>query len=61
MRPICREAGDLTYFLITDVEPAFEEAVQAMMYPWQGDGYGRAFPSDTPGLDRIYANFERAS
>ena len=29
------------------------------MYPWQGDGYGRAFPSDTPGLDRIYANFER--
>lgn len=58
MRPLRRTDGDRTYFLIADVEPAYEQAVRDLAYPWYGDGYGRAFPSDTPHLNRIYDTFQ---
>ena len=61
MRVLRRTEGEETYFLIADVAPEYEDAVRGMMYPWFGDGYGRAFPTDTPLLDRIYQNFERVA
>jgi hypothetical protein len=59
MRTICRKEAGQTYFLITDMEPAYEEVLQGLLYPQHEDGFGRAFPSDTPNLDQIYLNFER--
>ena len=59
MRTIRRTEGTQTYFIIADVEPAYEQVLRDLLYPQSEDGFGRAFPTHTPNLDRIYLNFER--
>ena len=59
MRTIRRTEGTQTHFIMADVEPAYEEVLRGLLYPRCEDGFGRAFPTHTPNLDRIYLNFER--
>jgi hypothetical protein len=59
MKTIRRTEGAQTYFIMADVEPAYEQVLSGLQYPRTADGFGRAFPTDTPHLDRIYSNFER--
>jgi hypothetical protein len=59
VRTIRRTEGSETRFIITGLEPVHEKALEGLQYPRCEDGFGRAFPSDTPNLDRIYQNFQR--
>ena len=59
MRAICRTEGELTYFIITGVGPAYGQAVRDLIYSQFEDGFGKAYATDTPNLDRIYRNFEQ--
>jgi hypothetical protein len=59
MKTIRRTGGAQTYFIMADVEPAYEQVLSGLQYPRTADGFGRAFPTDTPHLDRIYSNFQR--
>jgi hypothetical protein len=48
-----------TYFVIADADPALYTAIRKLHYQDFEDGFGKPFSSDTPNLDRIFANFER--
>jgi hypothetical protein len=50
--------GTQTWFLVEDLDPSLYTAAERLGYkPTPKGGHGRAFPSDTPHLDVIYANF----
>jgi hypothetical protein len=59
VKTIRKTEGKETRFIMADLEPAYEKVLQDLQYPRCEDGFGRAFPSDTPHLDRIYLNFQR--
>lgn len=59
MRTLRKTVGSDTFFIITEVEPAYQDALRDLYYLDMGDGFGRGFPNDTPNLDRAYANFQR--
>jgi hypothetical protein len=59
MRTLCETRGPETYFTIADVDPMYHDAIRNLAYvPLEG-GFGKAFPTSTLGLDRIYRNFQR--
>lgn len=50
--------GEQSWFVVSDLDPSLHQAAKRLSYeptPW--GGFGRAFPSDTPRLEAIYANF----
>lgn len=51
--------GEQVYFVVSEVEPQFEDTLKGLYYTPFEDGFAKAFPADSPHLDRIYANFER--
>jgi hypothetical protein len=59
MRTLCRTRGLETYFIIADVDPIYHDAIRSLYYLPLEEGFGKAFPRSTPGLDGIYANFQR--
>jgi hypothetical protein len=59
MRTLCERRGQETYFIMADVDPACHDAVRTLYYLPVDEGFGKAFPTDTPGLEAIYSNFER--
>lgn len=61
MKTLLRTDGIATSFVLSDVEPACHDAVRGLAYQPAAEGFARSFPSDTPGLDRIYAHFERSA
>jgi hypothetical protein len=44
---------------MADLELPYESVLEDLQYPRCEDGWGRAFPTDTPNLDPIYLNFQR--
>ena len=61
MRTLRRDEGANTYFIITGVDPAYHDAVCDLGYEEIADGFGKAFPLDTPNLDRIYHRFRSSA
>lgn len=59
MKTLRKIQGSETYFIIADVEPAYHDSVRALYYMPMEEGFGKAFPSDTPDLDIIYSNFQK--
>jgi hypothetical protein len=59
VKTIRKTEGKESRFIMADLEPAYEKVLQDLQYPRSEDGFGRAFPADTPHLDRIYLNFQR--
>jgi hypothetical protein len=61
MRTLCRAEGPRTLFILTGVDPAYHEAVRHLGYGQEGAEFVKAFPTATPHLARIYANFAAAA
>ena len=59
MRTIRKTEGNITSFIIADLEPAYEDAVRELYYSLVEGGFAKRYPADTPHLDRIYRNFEQ--
>ncbi len=51
--------GDKTYFIVSDVDPAYHDALLALAYNPVDDGYGRPYRSDDPHLEQTYLNFKQ--
>ncbi len=58
MRTIYREDGGTASFIFAEVEPEYEDAVRGLYYMPVEGGFAKTYPTSTPGLDRIYDNFE---
>ena len=50
--------GSKTHFIIADADPKCHDAIRGLAYFPLGDGFGKTYPANTPGLDGIYGNFE---
>lgn len=61
MKIVRRTDAAHTYFIFADVEPSFEQTLRDLSYQQFEDGYGRMYPTGTPGLDRIYHNFRHCA
>jgi hypothetical protein len=59
LRTIRKTEGNITSFIIADLEPAYEDAVRELYYSLVEGGFAKRYPVDTPQLDRIYRNFEQ--
>jgi hypothetical protein len=59
MRALRKTQGRETYFIMADVEPKYHDAVLSLYYTPLEEGFGKAFPSNTPDLSDIYSNFSR--
>jgi hypothetical protein len=59
MRTLCETRGPETTFILADVDPVYQDAVRSLTYVPVEGGFGKAFPTSTPGLDGIYHNFQR--
>ena len=59
MKTVCRIEGEVTSFVITELDLAYHDTVRSLYYSPVKDGFSKSFPSDTPHLDRIFVNFER--
>ena len=59
MRTLRRVKGRETYFIMVDVDPRYHEFVRDLHYFPLEEGFGKVFPTNTPGLDGIYTNFQR--
>jgi len=57
MRTESRIEGAQTAFVVLDLDPAYHDALRDL-YP-EGDPFAQRYPTKTPHLDRIYANFAR--
>ena len=59
MKTLCRTVGSQTYFIISQLDPAYYDLVRDLAFSQVEDGFAKVFPTDSPHLDRIYHNFER--
>lgn len=57
MKTIFKTDGALTYFIVTEVDSAYLQAVEELEFQPFEEGYGKAFPSNSPHLVRSYENF----
>lgn len=67
MKTYRKTIDDQTYFVVTDVDPAFHDALRKVFTDFE-EGFARSFPSAAPHyshykdeahLDRLFANFTR--
>lgn len=54
-----RTEGDLTYFVISGLEPKYFDAVGHLFYAEKDGVFMKGFRSDASHLDKCYRNFER--
>lgn len=68
MKTYRKTIEDQTYFVVTDVEPAFHDPLRKMLFQDFETGFARSFPSAAPHyshyhdeahLDRLFDNFTR--
>jgi len=51
--------GERAYFIITELEPEYHDAVRGLYFFDYRGGFAKDFPTDIPNLDRIFQNFQR--
>lgn len=61
MKTNCKTIGAETFFIISDLDPAYHGAAQDLYYTPTDSGFAKAFPTDTPHLNRAYQNFEQSA
>lgn len=59
MRTVRKVLGGQTLFIISELDPTHHEAANHLFYQPVEGGFAKAYPADTPHLDRIYRNFEK--
>lgn len=61
MKTYLKKDGATTSFTISDVEPAYHDALRGLYYLPDGDGFSKRYPAETPELDEIFRHFERSA
>jgi hypothetical protein len=61
MHTLWSEDGPRVWFVIADVDPACFEALRDLVFVRVADGFGRAYPADSPQLEVAYAGFVRSA
>jgi len=61
MRTIYRTTDGRAYFVVADLDEAYHDSVRHLGFQPVEDGWARAFPADSPHLDRAYENFARCA
>ncbi len=59
MNTSCEVIGNEIVFVLSDVDPAYHQAVRDLGYSEANDVFRRTLPAVTPDLDRVCRNFER--
>jgi len=59
MKTMYRTRGTLVYFILSDLDPAYHNAVRQLEFREVEDGFARVYPVGSAHLDRIYQNFTR--
>lgn len=59
MKTYRKTVDDQTHFVVADVDPALHDTLRGLYYSEFEDGFAKAYPVDTPHLDRIFENFAR--
>jgi hypothetical protein len=59
MKTIRETIGTQTYFIITELDPAYHQAVQELECQPVVEGFAFIYPANSPHIDRAYQNFER--
>lgn len=59
MYTIFQKDGDFARFILAGLTDSQAAAAQSLHYRPVASGYAKTFPSSTPGLERVYANFAR--
>lgn len=61
MKTLRKTIGNTTYFIMADLDPAYEPVARSLHYSPFEDGFAKSFPSISPNIERIYGNFERSA
>ena len=57
MKAIRKTKGTQTYFIITELDPAYHQAARDLEYKQIEEGFAHICPTNSPHLDQIYQNF----
>ncbi|GCE12417.1 hypothetical protein [Tengunoibacter tsumagoiensis] len=57
MKTLCKTQGMQTSFIISDLDPIYNDAVQELFFMPHEDGFAKTFPANTPHLDIFYQHF----
>src|SRR5258708_1359469 len=61
MKTLCRTEGMQTSFIISDLDPAYYNAVRELFFTPHEDGFAKTFPSNAQLLDIFYRHFARTA
>ena len=61
MKTLRKTRGAQTYFIISELDPAYYHTMRDLAFSQVEDGYAKAFPTNSSHLDRCYQNFERCA
>ena len=61
MKTLCRTEGMQTSFIISDLDPAYYNAVRELSFTPHEDGFAKTFPANAPHLDIFYRHFARTA
>ena len=59
MKTMCRKEEEKIYFIITDVDVLYLDAIRGLRFEQVDEGFAKAFPARSPYLNAIYQNFAR--
>src|SRR5258708_34977549 len=61
MKTLCRTEGMQTSFIVSDLDPAYYNAVRELFFTPHEDGFAKTFPANAPHLDIFYRHFARTA
>jgi hypothetical protein len=51
--------GDTVYFVISEADPKYHDAIRHLYYEEENNDFVKSFPSNAPHVEKCYNNFER--
>lgn len=57
MKSLCKTEGMQTSFIISDLDPIYNDAVRELFFTPHEDGFAKTFSANTPHLDIFYRHF----
>jgi len=61
MKTLCKTEGMQTSFIISDLDPIYDDAVRELFFTPHENGFAKTFPTNTPHLDVFYRHFAQTA
>ncbi|HEX6478895.1 MAG TPA: hypothetical protein VF043_08615 [Ktedonobacteraceae bacterium] len=61
MKTLCKTEGMQTSFIISDLDPIYDDAVRELFFTSHENGFAKTFPANTPHLDVFYRHFAQTA